>query len=171
MNTNTVARKTDNEILTPSQRRLELLFDAAMLVLLGFFAYHQLTRTGFFTAQFGALEMVCLYGPILVALAAPIDRVLTGWRNPARPFDVATYLCLAVGSLWLLIVFPFNFAHLTDVLPGAIRFVLAWITNDVGKLALLLQVILGPISALLTTWKYVSIRRRGPTTLSKQQIS
>jgi hypothetical protein len=152
--------KTDKEVLTAGQRWGELISVVAMLLLFGFFAYHQAANTGFFTAKFGALEMFCLYGPILVSLAAPVVRAVSGRRNPARPFDVVTYVFLAMAALWLLMVFPFNFSHLADALPGALHFVLAWITNEIGKVVLILQVIIGPISAILTTWKYLSLRRR-----------
>ena len=157
--------KTTKEFLTPSQRWAELIIVAAMLLLFGFFVYQQIAHTGFFTAKFGSLEMFCLYGPILFSLAAPLSRASSGRRNPARRFEVATHLFLAIGSLWLWIAFPFNFAHLADVLPGAIRFVLVWITNDIGKAVLILQVIVGLISAFLTTVKYLSVRRQEPPRL------
>ena len=156
----TVVEKTDKEVLTTAQRCGELISIIVMLLLFSFFVYHQGAQTGFFTAKFGALEMICLYGPILVSFAAPAVRAVSGRRNPARPFDVATYVFLALAALWLLMVFPFNFSHLADALPGALHFVLAWITNDIGKVCLILQVIIGPISALLTTRKYLSVRRR-----------
>jgi hypothetical protein len=54
----------------------------------------------------------------------------------------------------------FNFSHLADALPGAIRFVLAWITNDIGKVFLILQIIIGSITAFWTAWKYLSFRGR-----------
>jgi hypothetical protein len=165
----TVVQKTDEQVLTTSSRWVELIIVVAMLLLFGFLAYHQLANTGFFTATFGSLEMFSLYGPILLSLASPVARALNGRRNPARPFEVATNLFLAIGSLWLLIVFPFNFSYLADPLPGAIRFVLSWITNDIGKVALILQVIVGPISALLTTFKYLSVRRRETANRSLQQ--
>jgi hypothetical protein len=156
----TVGEKTDKEVLTTGQRWGELISVVAMLLLFGFFAYHQVAHTGFFTAKFGALEMFCLYGPILVSVAAPVVRAVSGRRNPARPFDVATYVFLAMAALWFLMVFPFNFSHLADALPGALHFVLAWITNEIGKVVLILQVIIGPISAILTTRKYLSLRWR-----------
>ncbi len=156
----TVVEKTDKEVLTTGQRWVELISVVAMLLLFGFFVYHQVAHTGFFTAKFGAVEMFCLYGPILVSLAAPVVRAVNGRRNPARPLDVATYLFLAIAALWLLMVFPFNFSHLADALPATIRFILSWITNDIGKVILILQVIIGPISAFLTTRAYLSFRRR-----------
>ncbi|HVB62779.1 MAG TPA: hypothetical protein VNE61_16420 [Ktedonobacteraceae bacterium] len=156
----TVGEKTDKEVLTTGQRFGEFVSVVATLLLCGFFVYHQVANTGFFTAKFGALEMFCLYGPILVSLAAPAVRAVTGRRNPARPLEVATNVFMAIAALWLLEVFPFNFSHLADALPGAIHFVLAWITNDIGKVLLILQIIIGSISAFLTTWKYLSMRRR-----------
>jgi hypothetical protein len=108
--------------------------------------------------------MLALYGPILVSFAAPIVRALSGRHNPARPFEAATNLSLALGSLWLAIVFPFDFSHLPDVLPGAIRFILSWITNDIGRLVLILQVLIGLVTAPLTIFTYISIRRRASAT-------
>ncbi len=152
--------KTDNDILSPSQRWSGLTVIVAMLALLGFFAAHQLANTGFFTDKFGSLEMLALYVPILISFAAPIVRAISGRQNPARPFEAAMNISLAIGSLWLVIVFPFNFMHLTDVLPGAIRFVLSWITDDIARWVLILQVIIGVIIAPLTIFTFFSIRRR-----------
>lgn len=152
--------KTEAEILAPSQRLAGLATLVAMALLFGFFAIHQLANMGFFTAAFGSFEKVCLYGPILVSFAPPIVRALSGRQNPARLFEVASNLALAIGSLWLAIAFPFNFAHLSDVLPGAIRFIFSWITNDVGRLILILQVIIGLVFAPLTIFTFFSVRRR-----------
>lgn len=156
----TNAPQSDRETLTPAGRWGELAIIGAMLGLLGYLAVHQWARTGFFTAAFGPREMLALYGPILISFAAPIVRAVTGQRNPGRPFEALTNLCLALGSLWLLIVFPFDYSHLADPLPGALRFVLAWITNGVGRAFMILQVILCPISALAALWRYVSVRHR-----------
>lgn len=35
-------------------------------------------------------------------------------------------------------------------------------TNDIGKVILILQVIIGPISAIFVAKKYLSLRRREP---------
>ena len=156
--------KTDNEILTPAQRWTGLATVVAMLVLLCFFALHQLANTGFFTPTFGPLEMLALYGPILVSFVAPIVRAISGRHNPARPFEATMNLSLALGSLWLAITFPFNFVHLADVLPGAIRFVFSWINNDLGRFVLILQVFIGVIFAPLTIVTILSIHRRASTT-------
>ncbi len=155
----TAIAQTGEPGLTPLQRRAGLLITGAMLVLFGFLAAHQFMHTGFFTFAFGPVEMFCLYGPILVSLAPPVIRALSGRQNLARPFDAATSLFLALGSLWLLIVFPFDFTHLADVLPGVIRFLLSWFADDLGRALLILQVIICPILALVTITKYFTVRR------------
>ena len=151
--------KPDHELLSTRMRWFEVSFDLPMIILFGFFALHQMLGTGFFTPKFGTLEMLALYGPIVVALIAPAVRALTGRRNPARPWDVAMQLSLAAGSLYLLVVFPFDFAHLGDVLPGVLAIFVSWISNDIGKILMVIQVILGPINALTTTAKYFSLSR------------
>lgn len=85
--------------LTLSERFGGLLSVGAMLLLLSFFAYHQLARTGFFTAAFGPAEMFSLYGPILVSVVAPLAKAWGRWRNSTRPLEAAYNLFLAVGSL------------------------------------------------------------------------
>jgi hypothetical protein len=164
----TTAQKTDTEVLTPLQRWGELVLIAVMLLLLGFFAYHQWARTGFFTARFGPREMLCLYGPILLSFAAPIVRLLAGRRNPARPLDAATSLFLATADVWLLTVFPFDFSHLTDILPGVLRYIFSWMTDDIGRAILILQIVVSLISALVTMIQYLSVRRRERATPSPQ---
>ncbi len=160
---NTSVEKSDHEMLTVPQRIGELWGSAAILGLFGFLLYHQQTQSGFFTEKFGVLEMFCLFVPLLLGLAAPIVRAWTGQRNPARPYEIATSLLLALGSLWLLIVFPFSFAHLADTLSAGLHFALAWVTDDIGKILLILQIIISPASAFVTAWRYVSHRPRAYT--------
>ncbi len=123
----------------------------------GFFVAHQRLQTGFFTDQFGPVEMLCVYGPLILSLAAPLTRMVSGQRNPARPVEVVTHLCAALAGLWLLQVFPFDFTHLADVLPAELQFMLAWMSDGVGKFLLLLQVAVGVLAALFTLVTYVMV--------------
>ena len=157
---NATWEKADREILTLPQRFGEVVTLVVTLLFLSFFAYHQAANTGFFTAAFGPQAMFFFYGPLLLSMAAPMTRALLGRRNPARPLEVVTNLFVAIAALWLLIVFPFNFAHLADALPTGIRFLLAWVNNDIGRIPLILQLIVCPIVALVTTWQYLAHRRK-----------
>ena len=118
----TTAQRSDEEIVSVPQRVAEPIFSLiAMMLLCGFFAAHQLGHTGFFTEAFGPLEMFCVYGPILLTLAAPFARGLTGRRNPGRPLEAVTSLCTALAALWLLHVFPFDFTHFANVFPEQLQ--------------------------------------------------
>jgi hypothetical protein len=161
----TPAGITRRELLSAPQRVAEPLFSAMALVVLGgFFVTHQRLETGFFTERFGPVEMLCLYGPLALSLAAPLTRALYGQRNPARPVEVVTHLCAALAGLWLVQVFPFDFTHLADVFPAEFQFLLAWISDGIGKFLLLLQVAVGVLAALFTLVTYAMVavtRNRG----------
>jgi hypothetical protein len=154
---NTSAQKGNHEILTTLERFGEEVTICILLLLFAFLIYHQAANTGFFTAKFESLEMLCLYAPLILGITAPAVRAWTGRHNAGRPFEAATSALLAAGSLWLLIIFPFSFPHLADALPVAVRFILAWVTDDIGKIILLLQIIIGPITAIFTTWKFLIV--------------
>jgi hypothetical protein len=58
---NTDVATANHEVLSPAQRVIDPIVSiVAVGVLVSFFAAHQLAQTGFFTARFGALEMVCV---------------------------------------------------------------------------------------------------------------
>ncbi len=160
----------DSETLSPPQRVAEVVFAVCMLLLAGFLVRHQTMNTGFFTAGFGTLEMICLYVPLLLGIIPLVVRAWTGQRNLARPFEAASSLLLGIGSLWLVVVFPLNYVHLADALPNALRFMLAWVTDGIGRAVLILQVIIGPVSALLTILKYRSMRQAELESWLKRQV-
>jgi hypothetical protein len=154
--------KAKQEILTLSQRFGEIITVVASLMLFAFLLYHQLADTGFYTDEFGGVEQICLYAPLLFSLVAPLTRAAKGRRNPARPWEAVGNLLLALGSGWLLRVFPFDYTHLADALPSGLRFILSWVTDDIAKIVFVLQIIIASISALVITWKYLSFRYQNP---------
>jgi hypothetical protein len=156
METHKQARRRNNEILSPGQRFGEVVSAVIVLLILGFYLYHQVANTGFFTSKFGGWEMFAFYGSILLSLVSPIARAVVGRRNPVRPVEAFCNLFFAFASLWLFFVFPFNFAHFADALPGAIRFALSWITNDIAKVVLVLAFIGGLISAIVNIVRYLT---------------
>jgi hypothetical protein len=155
--------KKDKDMMTTARRWGGLYTVGLMLLLLTFFVYHQWKGTGFFTDKFGSTEMLALYGPIIISMAAPIQRAVQGRSNPARPLEAISDLSLAIGSIWLWNHFPFNFAHLADPFPSAMHFAFAWITNNVGRFILLFQIVISIISSISTIMTYISERRHAST--------
>jgi hypothetical protein len=109
-----------------------------VVLVTAFFYAHQAWSTGFFTASFGSTEAFFLYGSILLGIIGPVARAITGRRNLARlPESVASVFWI-IASLWLLIVFPFDFTHFSDVVPDFLRFIISWITNDIARVLIAL---------------------------------
>jgi hypothetical protein len=160
----------NRDIVSTPQRVIDPLASIlTMAVVLSFFAYHQLGQTGFFTLKFGPLEMVCLYGPIILSPTAAILRAVSGHRNTGRPLEALVNLFLVSAALWLLVVFPFDFSHFADALPAAIRFMFTWVTNDIGKVVLLLQIIVGSIVAFATAITYLVVQERTNSLLHSER--
>jgi len=150
----TRANKIDQPELTKPQRWAGLYTVVLMLLLLAFFIIHQVQDSGFFTGQFGRAEMLALYAPIIISLAPPIQRLVQGKRNPARPLEAVTDFSLALGSLWLWKHFPFDFTHVADIFRPDMRFAFSWLTDNIARVILLLQVVLGSISGIATIVSY-----------------
>ncbi|MEX2162572.1 MAG: hypothetical protein WD751_11775 [Anaerolineales bacterium] len=156
-----VAQQKDRERLGILDRWLDLIFSIlGMLLVLGFFMAHQLSNTGFFTAEFGPTEMLALYGPMALAVVPAVIRSSLGLRNPGRPMEVIANAALAAGSLWLFFVFPFDFSHLPDVLPAGVQFLFGWITDGLARIVLILQVVIGTLTAVGKMWKFVAVQGR-----------
>jgi hypothetical protein len=110
-------------------------------VLLGLFLVaHQTRSTGFFTATFGTLEMLLLYGTLLYWIATSA-LIIVGQKNLSRDLDLGGLFFAAVAVAWLLVVFPFDFAHVADTLPDSLRFLVQWISDDIARVLMALSLI------------------------------
>jgi len=116
-------------------------FVGSVLMVL-YFVAHQMWSTGFFTATFGTIEMIMLYGSwVFWIITAGLEGVL-GQRLLSRLFDTfGGIIFAAVATAWLLMVFPFEFAYFADVLPDFLRFLVQWISNDIARVVMALYII------------------------------
>ena len=73
---------------------------------------------------------------------------------------VISRITLVVVSLLLVTIFPFCYSHLADTLPIGIQFVLAWVTGDIARIVLMLQVVIGIITAITVFWRYVTFKNQ-----------
>lgn len=145
----------DKEHLTPAQRFGELISLVVTLLVIAYFRQLWATQAGFFTTAFGPWEQFWFFAPIVLSLAAPLTRLVVGRRNPARPIEIVASLFMVAGAIWLLRVFPFDFAHLGDALPGGLPALFNWIPNWAGRVVLVLQAFGGSIAMIATTWQFV----------------
>jgi len=126
-----------------SERGFGIVLVVINILMILYFATHQMRSTGFFTESFGTLEMFFLYGySVFWIISAGLEGVL-GQRLLSRLFDVFGGVIFAgICIIWLLAVFPFEFSNFANVLPNSIRFFLGWISNDIAKVIMVLGIII-----------------------------
>lgn len=144
----------DKDRLSPGQRSGEVFSAIISFLILLFFIENQVKGTGFFTSRFGFTEQALFYGTWFVGAAVSIARASVGRRNPVRPVDALYGALLCVTALWLLKVFPFDFAHFPDLLPAVVRPAFFWLTNPVGAIVLVLGAVGGFASMLYNVVVY-----------------
>jgi hypothetical protein len=136
-----------------------VMFSILMIL---YFGSHQMQSTGFFTSKFGTLEMLMLYGFwIFWVTTAGLEGVL-GRRLLSRLFDVFGGIIFAtIAIVFLLVVFPFEFAYFAEVLPESIRFLVQWISNDIARVIMVLLMIvhLGAVFYSPIGYKFVDKKR------------
>jgi len=152
----------DRDRMMPGQRGGEVVSVFISFLILLFFVENQVKGTGFFTSRWGPAEQALFYGTWLVGAVVSLARAGVGRRNPVRPLDAFYGAMLVVTALWLLRVFPFDFAHFPDLLPSFIRFAFAWISDPVGRVILVLAAIGGFASMLYNAVVYAVSRSTGP---------
>ena len=141
-------------------------FDIALVVIniliILYFATHQMQSTGFLTESFGTLEMFFLYGySVFWIISAGLEGVL-GLRLLSRLFDVFGGVIFGgICIIWLLAVFPFEFAYFADILPNSIKFLLQWISNDIARVIMMVGIIIHLVAAIYCPigYKFVDKKR------------
>jgi hypothetical protein len=125
-----------------SERVVGIAIVVFSILLVLHFVAHQRQSTGFFTEAFGASEMLMLYGLLILGIISAGLEGVFGLRLYSRLFDGLGGLILAaVCTVWLLVVFPFDFAHFADVMPDYLNFVAGWISNDIARVLMVLGII------------------------------
>ena len=123
-----------------------------------YFVCSQILNTGFFTSSFGPVEMILFYIPIPLGIGVQLVRLTTGHRNPARPLEAIDAFATAVACFWLYAVFPFNFGHFADLVPGPLQFLLSWIPNYLAKFVLLIGGVGSLANGLYQPMVYTAVR-------------
>ena len=132
-----------------------ILFGVLIVV---YFVAHQTWSTGFFTATFGTLEMVMLYGSLIYWIVTSA-LLLFVRKKLSRDLDVFGGLIFAtVGITWFFVVFPFEFTYFADVLPDFLRFLVQWISNDIARVLMVPIIIVTLVFAVYASILHVFVR-------------
>lgn len=126
-----------------SERAVGIAIVVFSVLMILYFVTHQMRSTGFFTAKFGMSEMIMLFGILTLGIISAGLEGVFGLRLYSRLFDVFGGLILAaVCTVWLLVVFPFEFAYFADLLPLSLRFLAQWISNDIARGLMVLAIVI-----------------------------
>jgi hypothetical protein len=158
--TDFVGRALKKDRLTLSERGGEVVGILCIALFVWFFRENQIQNTGFFTSKFGPMESFLFYGSMLFGVVTGSARALIGRRNVVRPLEVVGALLWASASYWFLQVFPFDFSHLPDLLPDAIKFLLGWLTNDIARVLFIIGLVCAVVQAIYTTWLFLTVQRK-----------
>jgi hypothetical protein len=146
-------KEAKKDSMAISERGGEIVAVIGIALVAFFFYAHQAGATGFFTTSFGSTEAFFLYGSILTGMAGPLARIVSGRRNVARLPEIAVGAFWIAGSIWLIMVFPFDFARVGDVLPEPLRILTGWVTNDIARVLFILGTLGGlafvPVNIIL----------------------
>jgi hypothetical protein len=148
-----------NDALKMSDRGGEVAAVVALLLMTGFFVYHQISQTGFFTSDFGLRETVLFYAPVPTGIATSLLKAATGRKNVARPVEMVSSALMMIAGFWLFTIYPFEASHLGDALPLSLGFLLSWIPNTVLKALLLLVGVVSAARLIYLPVAYLLIRR------------
>ena len=109
------------DVIPFSERAGNIIGIVGVLLVVLFFAVHQMESTGFFTSSFSTAEMLLVYLSLVAGMITTAIGALFGRKNLARLFDVFGVCFFTVTLTWLYIVFPFSFTHFADVLPDFLQ--------------------------------------------------
>ena len=140
------------------------IFEFVMIfisILIGLYLLaHQMWSTGFFTTAFSTVEMLLLYGSLIFWIVTLIFEIILGRRNLSTLFNlIGGPIFFIFGIIWLLVVFPFDFAHFADVAPDFLRFLVEWIDNNIARVLMVLLIIIALIVEILAAILHVLYRR------------
>ncbi|HYB45109.1 MAG TPA: hypothetical protein VEC92_01170 [Nitrososphaerales archaeon] len=152
------SEEASRDRLKASQRVGELIGVVISLLVLDYFYQSQVMATGFFTSAFGQTEQLAFYGPIILGIAISLVRGVYGRKHAVRPLQSLQGAAIAVASAWLLYKFPFEFNHLTALLPHFLQVPFWWVSNPVGQLLFVLGIIGGLVSMAAHAAMYATSR-------------
>ncbi len=116
----------------------------------------------FFTHKFNRMDTVALYSFWLVwIITAGLEGIL-GLRWWSRLFDsFGAILVAALACLWLFLRFPFDFRFFPQLLPANWQWLLAWVSNLVGRILLVLSFIFHLVAAVYSPFAYQLLKLNG----------
>ena len=131
-------------------------------IVFGFYVAHYVLSTGFFTSSFTPLLAALFYTSVLWTIVNVSFKAVTLRKDVNAFVELIGAAFFAITAAWFFAVFPLNFAHVADVVPGSLRFLFLWLTNDIGRILVALvfvaAIIALAVDAVKLAWR-VSVQQ------------
>ena len=116
----------------------------------------------FYTSKFSRMDAAVMVSFWLVwIITAGLEGVL-GLRWWSRLFDsFGAILVAALAGLWLFIRFPFDFSYFPQLLPVNMHWLLAWITNGVARVIIMISFLFHLFAAVYSPFAYKLLSFKG----------
>ncbi|HNU35455.1 MAG TPA: hypothetical protein PKJ15_02555, partial [Methanomassiliicoccales archaeon] len=109
-------------------------------------------------SEFGQLDALVLFGPLIFGVLPPLVRTLRGRKNVSRPWDIFGSMLFVLSSAYFLCAFPFDMAFFALPLPEGLRFLVDWVTEDFAKVVLAIGIVGGAFGIGWTTLTYFKVK-------------
>jgi uncharacterized membrane protein YkvI len=153
-----VMKEADRERLGLGERIGNVVAIVIIALIGGFFVYLQQSGNGFFTPDFGTVEAMAFYIPLVFGAVVCLVRAVQGSRNLGRLLDVIGALLFLVAGSYLLVTFPFDVSRLVDLLPASWQDGFQWVSNDLFEALLMIAIIINIVSLAYNIVLYLSVR-------------
>lgn len=153
-------KEARTDVLKRPERFGQLVAVAGFMVVLLFVVIHQTRPTGFFTEGDETATAAVIYVMLVFGIPPLLVRFFTGRKNVARPFELLSFFPFLVGQLYLLVVFPLDFAHFADPLPASIEFLLDWVSPTLAKWVLGIGVVGSAVFMVYNLLLYRAVKER-----------
>ena len=151
-------KEAEKDRLNEAERAMQLISWVFTAIAAWFLLSHWTEDTGFFTSEFGQLDALVLFGPLLFGLLPPLVRTLRGRKNISRPWDILGSMLFVLSSAYFLCAFPFDMAFFAVPLPEGMRFLIDWVTEDIAKVVLVIGIVGGVLGIAWTTLTYFKVK-------------
>jgi len=152
-------KEAKNDVLKKSDRIGNIIGFVGGIIVLIFFIVHSTSQTGFFTSGFGLVEAILFFGITGWGLIPVLVRFMAGKKSMAKPLDIIGMFLIFIAMIYFLATFPFDFSHFADPLPGALEWIIQWITNDIARALMILGTIAMVFLIPWQTVDYLYLRR------------
>ena len=152
-------KEAARDILPNAERFGQLVGIVFIFIFVFYFQSHLSIGTGFFRSNFGALEAIIFFGIMIFGVLPAILKFIFGRKNKVRPLEFVNNVLVVIAGIYFLSTWPFDFSHIADVLPADIQFIIAWLSDPLMQILMMIGIPILSIVSIIEMLTYFGVRR------------